>query len=178
MADNVAVTAGSATYNAAADELTYSGDTAAVQLTRLVHVSGAEGSKTLTEIVTAPGSPATTFALTVHTPKVSATHVVAAATTNAASIKASAGNLRGLSFYNNAAYPIYVKFHNTAGTPTAGSGVVRTFGVQAGTQCDIAIPGGGIAFATGIGLTIVRDLADAGTTATAASDCVGEIYYE
>ncbi len=108
---------------------------------------------------------------------VSALHAVAAASDNAASVKASAGTLYGISFYNNAAYPIYVKFHNTAGTPTAGTGVVRTFAIQAGTQRDVVIPQGGVAFATGIGLTIVKDLADNGTTATAANDAVGEIWY-
>jgi len=45
MADNVALPA--ATGNAAADEVTYSGDTAKVQLVRVVQVSGAEGSRTV-----------------------------------------------------------------------------------------------------------------------------------
>lgn len=109
---------------------------------------------------------------------ISALHVVAASSTNATSVKASAGTLRGISFFNLAAVPIYVKFHNTAGTPTAGSGVVRTFGIQAGTQINFLIPGGGISFGTGIGMTIVKDLADNGTTATTANDAVGEVWYE
>ena len=37
----------------AADEVAYSGDTTKVQLMRLVHVSGSEGSKTLSEIADA-----------------------------------------------------------------------------------------------------------------------------
>lgn len=49
MADNVALPA--ATGFAAADEVTYSGDTTKVQLMRLVHVAGTEGSKTLYELV-------------------------------------------------------------------------------------------------------------------------------
>jgi hypothetical protein len=53
MADNVALPPASGT--AAADEITYSGDTALVQLVRPVFVSGAEGSKTLTEIASANG---------------------------------------------------------------------------------------------------------------------------
>ncbi len=52
MADNVAITAGSGV-NVAADEATYSGDTAKVQLVRLVHVTGSEGSKTVEELVKA-----------------------------------------------------------------------------------------------------------------------------
>lgn len=55
MADNVLIPgAGAAT--AAADELTYSGDSAKIQLVRLVNVLGSEGSKTLQEIVAADGA--------------------------------------------------------------------------------------------------------------------------
>lgn len=53
MSDNVTIPAtgtGSTTPIVACDELTYSGDTAKLQLVRQVHVSGSEGSKTLTEI--------------------------------------------------------------------------------------------------------------------------------
>lgn len=46
MADNVGYTPGSGA-NVAADEASYSGDTALVQLVRLVEVSGTEGSKTV-----------------------------------------------------------------------------------------------------------------------------------
>lgn len=49
MADNIAVTPGSGSI-VAADELTYSGDTAKVQVVKLVTVSGAEGSKTATDV--------------------------------------------------------------------------------------------------------------------------------
>jgi hypothetical protein len=45
--------------NCAADEVTYSGDTAVVQVVRLAHVSGSEGSKTLAEIAGTAGSPGT-----------------------------------------------------------------------------------------------------------------------
>ena len=98
-------------------------------------------------------------------------HKVSAANDNAANIKASAGQVYGVTIYNNAAYPVYAKLHNTAGTPTAGTGVVRAFGCQAGTQMAYSQPTG-MTFATGIGITIVKDIADAGTTAVAASDCV------
>lgn len=53
MADNVALPATGV--NAAADEVTYSGDTTKVQLIRPVHVAGSEGSKTLTDITTTQG---------------------------------------------------------------------------------------------------------------------------
>jgi hypothetical protein len=54
MADNTPITAGSGT-NIAADEATYSGDTAKIQVIRQVHVSGTEGSKTVTEIANTNG---------------------------------------------------------------------------------------------------------------------------
>lgn len=271
MADNVAFTVTGATYTAATDKVTYSADANVdVQLVKLVGTTGAEGSKTVTEVMGTAGSPGTavmtvqgvasgtvipvsdgggsltvdgtvavsgTVAVTDNSGSltvdgtvaatqsgnwavrlqdgagtaitsstrgshqaatvqivdasgnqitsfggsagvVSGHHFVAAASDNAANVKASAGTLRGLYIFNAAAVTIYVKFHNTAGTPTAGSGVVRTFGIQAGTHLDITIPGGGLSFATGIGITVVKALADNGTTATAANDAVGEIFYE
>lgn len=104
-------------------------------------------------------------------------HLVAAATTNANNVKASAGQVYGITIFNNAGYPVYVKFHNTAGAPTAGAGVVRTFGCQAGTQA-IYSQSMGIAFGTGIAITIVRDITDAGATAVALSDCVLNVEYK
>ena len=53
MPDNVGYTPGSGAA-VACDEVTYSGDVTKVQLVRLVHVSGAEGSKTLSELSTNP----------------------------------------------------------------------------------------------------------------------------
>lgn len=50
MSDNLAVTAGTGT-NVASDEVTYSGDTAKLGIVRLVHVTGAEGAKTVSELV-------------------------------------------------------------------------------------------------------------------------------
>lgn len=104
-------------------------------------------------------------------------HAVAAASANAANIKASAGQIYAVTVFNNAVYPIFVKFHNTAGTPTAGTGVVKTIGVQAGITVPLNIPVG-IAFGTGIGITIVKGIADADTTAVAASDCVVDVEYK
>lgn len=54
MADNLATSGGSAG-PAATDEVTYSGDTAHVQLVRQVHVSGTEGSKTVAAISDSSG---------------------------------------------------------------------------------------------------------------------------
>ena len=53
-------------------------------------------------------------------------HLVAANSTNAVNIKASAGHVTHVQCSNINAAIRYLKFHNTAGTPTAGSGVVYT----------------------------------------------------
>jgi hypothetical protein len=50
MADNFPLTPGSGR-NAATDQVTYSGDTADVQLIKPVHVTGAEGSKTTVDLI-------------------------------------------------------------------------------------------------------------------------------
>jgi hypothetical protein len=106
-------------------------------------------------------------------------HVVSAATTNAANIKAAPGQVYGWRIFNLSPsyYPIYVKLHNTAGTPTAGSGVVETIGVQAGVSDAFFLPTGS-AFATGIGISIVKGIADNDATAVAANDCVVDIFYK
>lgn len=106
-------------------------------------------------------------------------HVVGAGTGagDRGNIKASPGQLYGVHVYNVAAYPIYVKFHDNAGSPTPGTGAIRTVGVQAGTQRDVALPLG-VVFATGIAYSIVKGLADADATAIVAGDCVVDVDYK
>lgn len=103
-------------------------------------------------------------------------HKVSAATTNAANVKASPGQIYGWRIFNNAAYPVYVKLHNTAGTPTPGSGVVQSIGVQAGLSDGEFFPVG-LAFDTGVGISIVQGISDSDATAVALSDCVVDLFY-
>lgn len=104
-------------------------------------------------------------------------HLISAATTNATNVKASAGQLYGWSIFNTNAAVRYVKLHNTAGTPTAGTGVVYTIAVPATGGTNFSVTNG-IAFSTGIGITTVTDTADAGTTAVGASDLVINLHYK
>lgn len=100
-------------------------------------------------------------------------HLVAAATTNAVNIKASAGWVNHIQCSNINAAVRYLKFHNTAGTPTAGAGVVYTVpipGSTAGGIANLSFGQNPLYFSTGIGITVVTDVADAGTTAVAASE--------
>ena len=98
---------------------------------------------------------------------------VTTAGTNAVNVKASAGSLITVHITNFTDVLIYVKFHNTAGTPTAGSGVVFVVGCQAGMIRDVYV---GRDFATGIGMTVVAGAPDANNAAVLA-DAVVEVGY-
>lgn len=106
----------------------------------------------------------------------SGAHIVSAATTNATIVKASAGRVLGWALGNTTAAWRYVKLHNQTTLPTAGSGVVRTISIPPGGLAQQNLPGG-IAFTTGIGLTIVTGSADADATAVALGDVVGELFF-
>lgn len=105
-----------------------------------------------------------------------AAQVISAATTNATSVKASAGTLTSLAATNNSASWRYLKFHNTASAPTAGSGVVLTYGLPPGGGITLSFPSG-VAFATGIGITITGGIAAADTTAIGASEVAVSLTY-
>lgn len=105
-------------------------------------------------------------------------HIVSVGSDNAQNIKNAAATLFAVRVFNNAGYPVYVKLYNKATTPTVGTDTpFKTIGVQAGTQRDVAISGGGITMGTGIGLGIVKGIADSDDTAVLASDCVVDVEY-
>jgi hypothetical protein len=106
----------------------------------------------------------------------SGTHLVSAATTNATIVKGSPGRVVGWSFGNTNAAWRYVKLHNQTTTPTAGTGVVRTIAIPPNGVNTFKIEGG-IAFATGIGLTTVTGAADADTAAVGLNDIVGDLFF-
>lgn len=103
-------------------------------------------------------------------------HLVSAATTNATNIKASPGKILGITVANTTNKERKVAFHNTAGTPTAGTGVVRALFLQGDTTLTIQYPAG-IDFSTGIAITTVTGIADANATAVAANDLIIDIDY-
>lgn len=120
--------------------------------------------------VTSFGGAATTVA--------SNYHLVSAGSNNANNIKNAAGTLFGIRIFNNAAYPVYVKLFNKASSPSPGSDTpFKTIGVQAGTERDVVIGAGGQAMGTGIGIAIVKGIADADNTAVLANDCVVDVEY-
>lgn len=103
-------------------------------------------------------------------------HLVSAATTNLTSVKASAGRVYGWHFGNTNAAWRYVKLHNIASAPTAGTGVIITIAIPPNDTASIynAI---GWSFATGIGLSTVTGSADNDTAAVGLGDIVGELIY-
>jgi len=106
----------------------------------------------------------------------SGAHVVSAATTNATIVKASAGRVLRWSFGNTSAVWQYVKLHNQTTLPTAGTGVARTIAIPPGGRADGGLEGG-VAFATGIGMTIVTGSPDADATATTLGAVVGDLFF-
>jgi hypothetical protein len=88
-----------------------------------------------------------------------------AASTNATSVKGSAGQLGVISVTNNGASNAYLKIYNSASAPTAGSGTpVQRYMIPAGLGNNIPL-GGPLYFSAGIGFTITGGAADTDTTA-------------
>lgn len=102
-------------------------------------------------------------------------HMVSAATTNVAQIKATAGRVLGYCLSNTTASWRYVKLHNVA-SATAGAAVALTIGIPPNGKAECHI-GQGIGFATAISRSIVTGSADADATATAVGDVVGDIFF-
>lgn len=102
-------------------------------------------------------------------------HIVSAATTNVAQIKATAGRVLGYCLSNTTATWQYVKLHNVA-SATAGAAVAMTIGLPPNgkAECHIAQ---GIAFGTAISRSIVTGAADADATATTLNAVVGDIFF-
>jgi hypothetical protein len=103
-------------------------------------------------------------------------HLVSAGTTNLTNVKNAAGRLLGWRVVNTNAAWRYVKLHNTAAAPTAGTGVVETIAVPPNGVNTGNIPQGS-AFTTGIGLSTVTGAADADTTAVGLNDLIIDLYF-
>lgn len=105
----------------------------------------------------------------------SVSKIASAATTNATSVKASAGRVFGYHFTNTTAAIKIVRFYNLATAPTVGTSV---------PVYNVVIPANGYVFAnfpqgrghsTGIAYAITNAIADLDATAVAANDVIGAI---
>ena len=114
--------------------------------------------------------PATSGGLTTY-------HLVSAASTNATSVKGSAGQVFGWYIYNSNAAARKVTFHNASGTPTAGASVFFSLVIPPLSGANV-FNETGIAFSSGIGITTVTGLADSDSTGVALNDLVINIFYK
>jgi hypothetical protein len=118
--------------------------------------------------------PATSGGLTI-------SKTISAATTNATSVKGSAGQLFHMSGFNNSATIAYLKLYNKATAPTVGSdtpvAVYLIPGNTSGAGFVINIDKG-IAFATGIAFAITGGIGDSDTTAVSANVIVVNLGYK
>lgn len=104
--------------------------------------------------------------------------IMSAASTNATSTKASAGQVYGWYLYNNTASAKFFKFYNKASSPTVGTDTpARTISIPAngGTNVEFSM---GIPMGTGIAYAITGAIADSDTTAVAANDVTGFFLYK
>lgn len=105
-------------------------------------------------------------------------HLISAATTNATSLKASAGQVYGYDIGNNGASDAYVKFYNKASAPTVGTDTVtRTVYIPKGSRVELG-SSNGIAFSTGIAFSITGGMADNDTTAVGAAQVSVAVSYK
>ena len=97
-------------------------------------------------------------------------------------VKAGAGQVFGWVITNTNASPRYVKFYNTSGTPTAGSGTpelrIMVPGNTSGAGLVAAEFTNGIAFSTGIGFTIVSGPTDADASNISANEVIVNVLYK
>jgi hypothetical protein len=107
--------------------------------------------------------------------------LISAATTNATSVKSSAGTLGAVVAMNNNTTDIaYVKLYNKSSAPTVGTDVpVLVFPLSIlGGGVSFTAPQGGINFSSGIALAITNGIADTATGAVAANQVVVNLVYQ
>ena len=170
MADNFVANAGSGGSTFAADDIS------SVLYPRVKVSHGADGSAT--DVSTA--SPMPVQLIPQASSGCSISRILSAASTNATSIKGSAGQVFGVFAINLNAAVKYLKFYNKATSPTVGTDTpVLTLPIPASTTGAgfwIGIPQG-IAFGTGIACAITGAQADNDTTAVSAGEQVIHTFY-
>lgn len=145
-----------------------------VALTNALKVDGSAVTQPVSGTVTANLEPLATGGVTM-------SKAVSAATTNATSLKASAGKVYGLQLFNLNAAPRYFKLYNKASAPTVGTDVpVKTIlipGNTAGAGAVMDFPMG-LGFSTGIAWALTTGITDGDSGAVAANEIVVNIDYK
>lgn len=115
--------------------------------------------------------PALVTTLSPNLPAVTVYSVLSLATTNAASIKASAGKVFAGSFMNASAAVKYVRLYNLATAPTVGTSTpYAVIAIPATSSKEVEFGTLGINFGTGIAIAITNAATDLDATAVAAGD--------
>jgi hypothetical protein len=129
-------------------------------------------------VIASNQSAVPTTTATATTGGTSTSKLIAANTTNATSLKTSAGTLYGVQVFNNSATIGYLKLYNKASSPTVGTDTpVKVIMIPASSGAAIPIVEQGVAFGTGIAYAVTGGIADTDTTAVAASAFIINIDY-
>lgn len=169
MADGVTISS-TATFNVLSDEVTLGAQTGHKQLIGLL--DGTDGGTNRASVDSSGRLATAAYLLPATTGGTTVGKLIAAATTNATSVKGSAGHLYWVYVYNASGSVQYVKFYNKATAPTVGTDTpVLTLPIPPGSAATFSLPQGA-AFATGIGFGTTTDVADNGSTAVAANSLV------
>lgn len=167
MADGVAVTAGAGT-TVATDDI------GGVHYQRVKPTWGADG--TANDVNATTPLPVQFSAVTSGGCDIG--KLVSAASTNATSLKASAGQVYGVVIVNTNASARYFKFYNKASAPTVGTDTpLFTLGLPGAGGVSFSFPHG-IPFATGIAYATTTGAADSDTAAVAANEITAVILYK
>jgi hypothetical protein len=104
---------------------------------------------------------------------------ISAATTNATSVKGSAGQVYNIQCFNTNASARYLKLYNKASAPTVGTDTpVKTLLIPPSSSGFVAEWSNGLAFGTGIAFALTTGIADSDTAAVAANEIVVNIDYK
>jgi len=109
----------------------------------------------------------------------SISRTISAATTNATSVKASAGQVYHLLVSNTNTSARYLKLYNKASAPTVGTDTpVMTILIPGSGGVALDVAAMGAAFGTGIALAMTTGVADSDTAAVAANEIVAHVLYK
>lgn len=105
--------------------------------------------------------------------------LISAATTNATSVKASAGTIGEVYAFNTSASTKFLKIYNKASAPVVGTDIpVFTIAIAPSAECQFRVSDiGGLRLATGIAYAITGAAADADATAVGAGDIIVGIQF-
>jgi hypothetical protein len=110
-----------------------------------------------------------------------ASKLISAASTNATSVKASAGQLYNVQAFNTNAAARFLKIYNKASAPTVGTdtpvAVYLLPGASAGAGCVIEISNG-LALGSGLAFALTTGIADSDTGAVGANEVVVNLQYK